>query len=594
MIVKMQKVTLLCVASGQERTLEALRELGVVHLTHVRRPEGGELDEARNRLAHLRRVLEVLPKHHGHHATSGKAAEEVVEAAWKLILQRKDLLEDIEALQREQQRLAPFGNFDPAIIRGLAEKDIQVRLYHAGIKHAFTIPEGVVMKELHRTKNDVYFVAIGRGAFEVNAQELRLPEHSLNVVEKKLAQAQEQLRVAEEQMAACAKDRPVVCALAQSAEDHVRFLEARDGMGTTAPVAYLQGFCPAESVELIRQASKAHGWGLMFSEPAEEEHVPTLLRNPAWVKPIKAVFDFIGVVPGYKEVDISAVFLIFFSLFFAMLVGDAGYGAIFLGLTLWLKKKHPEIPGYVLSLLTITGTATIVWGVLTGTYFGIANLPAPLAALKVRWLTEPPDVAQNNIMGLCFLIGAIQLTIAHVWNIWNNRRSLLALAQVGWLCTTWTMFFAAGFMVLGRPFPSFMLGVLVLGVVLIVLFMTPVKKLKDEWFNHVMLPLNLISNFVDVVSYIRLFAVGTASLAVAQAFNDMAIGDGEMSWLKMFAAALILLVGHTLNIVLAAMGVIVHGVRLNTLEFSSHLGMQWTGTPYRPFAKSAGEEHKGP
>ncbi|HBA83466.1 MAG TPA: hypothetical protein DCZ95_05160 [Verrucomicrobia bacterium] len=580
MIVKMQKLTLLCVASDQDRTLEALRELGAVHLTHVQRPEGAAVDQARNRLLHLRRVLEVLPKKAEQAAPSVRPAEEVVEAIWSLILQRKDLTETLETLQHEQQRMAPFGNFEPDSIRRLSERGIRIRLYHAGIKQPIEAPEGTVLHVLSQTKTDVFFAVIGRGDFKVNAQEIRLPAESLKAVEAKMAETRAGLEAVEKQMAGHAADQEAIAQLAHHAEEAVLFLEARAGMGSTKPVAYLQGFCPDDAVEPIRRAAGQNGWGLVIEEPSESDHVPTLLRNKKWVKPIKAVFDFIGVVPGYHEVDISVVFLLFFSLFFAMLVGDAGYGAIFLGLTLWIRKKHPQAPSYVFALLAITGVATIVWGVLTGTYFGIGNLPAPLKSLQIVWLSD-----QNNLMGLCFLIGAIQLSIAHLWNAWNSRRSWQALAQLGWLCTTWTMYFTAGFMVLGRSLPSFTMGLLAVGVVLIVLFMTPVKKLKDEWFNHVMLPLNLISNFVDVVSYIRLFAVGTATLAVAQAFNSMALGDGQLSWVRMFFAAVILLVGHTLNIVLAAMGVIVHGVRLNTLEFSGHLGMQWTGILYRPFAK---------
>jgi V/A-type H+-transporting ATPase subunit I len=580
MIVRMQKLTLLCLAADQDRTLEALRDLGVVHLTHVKRPEGSDLDQARNRLAHLRRVLEVLPKKSEGAPPSGQPAEEVVEAVWQLILQRKELNEELEALQHEQQRLVPFGDFEPDAIRQLMEKGIYIRLYRAGAKQSLIPPERTVLQVLSRTKTDVSFVVIGCCDFKMDAQEVRLPEKSLRVVEAKIAKAKTELESIENQMAGHAVDHDAITQLAHNAEEAVTFLEARTGMGSTKPVAYLQGFCPEDAVEPIRRAAARNGWGMVVEDPSDTDAVPTLLRNSKWVRPIKAVFDFIGVVPGYREVDISVVFLIFFSLFFSMLVGDAGYGAIFLALTWWARKKHPQAPSYIFALLTITGVGTVIWGVLTGTYFGIAKLPAPLRSLQVDWLSD-----QNNIMGLCFLIGAIQLSIAHLWNAWNGRHSVQALAQLGWLCTTWTMFFAAGFMVLGRPFPSFMMGVLVIGVVLIVLFMTPVKRLKTEWFNHVMLPLNLISNFVDVVSYIRLFAVGTATLAVAQAFNSMAIGEGELSWIRMFFAAVILLLGHTLNIVLAAMGVIVHGVRLNTLEFSGHLGMQWTGILYRPFAK---------
>jgi V/A-type H+-transporting ATPase subunit I len=117
-----------------------------------------------------------------------------------------------------------------------------------------------------------------------------------------------------------------------------------------------------------------------------------------------------------------------------------------------------------------------------------------------------------------------------------------------------------------------------------VLFMTPLRRLRAEWFNHVMLPLNLVSNFVDVVSYVRLFAVGMATFAMASAFNEMAGGMARGAVGHLAAAALLFL-GHTLNILLASMGVLVHGIRLNTLEFSGHLGLEWSGRPYRPLTR---------
>ena len=200
-----------------------------------------------------------------------------------------------------------------------------------------------------------------------------------------------------------------------------------------------------------------------------------------------------------------------------------------------------------------------------------------------------PIIMVTKMMLLCFFIGATHLTIAHAWTALRSLRTPQALAQVGWIMTTWTMYFLARNMVLGEVFPAVMGWVCGLGVLLIVLFMTPPAQLKSEWFNHVMLPLSLVSNFVDVVSYLRLFAVGSASLAVAMSFNDMAL-SGVDSVVKGLFAALILFFGHALNIVLSAMGVLVHGVRLNTLEFSSHIGMQWKGRPYAPFAKHDSEK----
>jgi V/A-type H+-transporting ATPase subunit I len=291
----------------------------------------------------------------------------------------------------------------------------------------------------------------------------------------------------------------------------------------------------------------------------------------------------IGVAPAYHEVDISALFLIFFSIFFAMLIGDAGYGILFVLLTVFGKIKFHKAPQEVFNLLLITSVCTIVWGVLTGSYFGLSDIPAPLKQLRLGWLTGPG--ADKNIMLLCFLLGTVHLTIAHAWNTFRMINTWQALAQIGWIGSTWTMFFAARTLVLGAVFPPVMTWVLAVSIVLIVLFMNPVKKIKSEWFNYIILPLNIVSNFVDVVSYVRLFAVGAASFALANAFNQMAMDVGFGGFLSGLVASLILFFSHLLNILLSAMGVMVHGVRLNTLEFSGHIGVQWAGRKYIPFRK---------
>ncbi|NLB55879.1 MAG: hypothetical protein GX811_08975, partial [Lentisphaerae bacterium] len=238
----------------------------------------------------------------------------------------------------------------------------------------------------------------------------------------------------------------------------------------------------------------------------------------------------------------------------------------------------PKVPGYPFVLMGVLGTATVVWGVITGNYFG-QELGGPLGRLKLDWFTD------DNLMGLCFLIGAIHLTIAHVWNVIRIINTPQALAQVGWILITWFMMFLARYFVLGEALPAIVLGMGGFGLVLILLFMTPVRRLKAEFINHAMLPLDIVSNFVDVVSYVRLFAVGMASLKVAQSFNGMAL---QLGWEKIWTVpfiALILIAGHVLNIILAALGILVHAVRLNTLEFSNHIGLEWAGFKYDPFRK---------
>lgn len=582
MIVPMQSLTLLCLAKDRERALTALRELGVVHLVPARESDGRVLEEARARVAHIRRVLEVLPAKPGQ-PPSGQPGELVVDRAWQLLQQKRELEEALEDLRQERQRIAPYGNFDPESIRALRAKGVFIKLVQITPKQELQVPAGVASHLLGQDLAGRYYALFGRADFTVGGTELRLPEFPLSELDRRITDLEAKLLANGDALWVHAGDHPVVRAEAAVAEEQLHFLEAREGMGAAASVAYLHGYCPRESVDTIRAAAAREGWGLRLADPADDEPVPTLIRNPNWVKPIKVVFDAIGILPGYREIDISASFLLFLSLFFAMLVGDTGYGLMFVGLTWWARRKWPRAPSQPFNLLYIMGGATIVWGLITGVFFGLGQTPAWLKPFKVDWLGQ-----EANVMRLCFLIGATHLTVAHLWNALRSWKSLGALAQLGWIGTTWTMFFTARMMVLGETFPSFMMPVFLVSVVLIILFMTPVKQLKTEWFNHVMLPLNLVSNFVDVVSYLRLFAVGVAGFAVANSFNEMALG-GFTGLGSGLVAAFTLFFGHALNIILAAMGVLVHGVRLNTLEFSSHLGVQWSGTPYRPFARSAAD-----
>lgn len=582
MIVKMKKLTLLCTRSSREKTLAALRDLGTVHLQHVQPPEGADLAAARDLFAHLQRALEVLPKK-ADVKPSGKTPHETVKSVWDLIHRKQALTEQVEMLEMEIRHYEPFGSFSPEAVHELAAGGISVKLYKAPAKVRLEIPAGASMIELNRTRNTVCFALIGRDGTTVEAEEVALPAQSLTDMRKQLATLRTESERTDAEFHSYAGDRAAVAALAEEAMDNVHYLEARAGMGSAEEIVYLRGFFPCEKESAVRRAAEARGWAAIVYDLAAEDNPPTLLRNPEWVRPINAVFQMIGVSPGYHEVDISAVFLIFFSLFFAMLVGDAGYGVLFLVLTLIGKRKFRKAPQDVFNLLLITSVSTVIWGVLTGTYFGLSNIPAPLKQLRLGWLTGPG--ADKNIMLLCFVLGTVHLTIAHVWNTFRMINTWQALAQIGWIGSTWTMFFAARTLVLGVAFPPAMPWVLAVSIVLIVLFMNPVQKIKSEWFNYIILPLNIVSNFVDVVSYVRLFAVGAASFALANAFNQMALDVGFGSFLSGLGAALIIFFSHLLNILLSAMGVMVHGVRLNTLEFSGHIGVQWAGRKYNPFRK---------
>lgn len=589
MIVAMKKLTLLCTRASRELTLDALRELGVVHLQHVTAPEGEGLEQARNHWNYLRRALEVLPKHPPTEP-SGKSAHEVVDELWNLIHRRQAVSEKIELLEMKRKRYEPFGAFCVDDIRSLRAQGVQVQLVIAPLKQLPEAPEGASLVELSRDRTSAFFALISRAPVEIDAELIPLPEDSVAEMTRQLDALRADLDAIDRGFYAYVGDHAAVAAIASEAEEHVEWLEARDGMGVERDVTYLRGFFPAARESELRAAARRQGWALLVEEPTEADPVPTLLKNQKWVKPISAVLDMIGVSPGYHELDISAMFLIFLSIFFAFLIGDAGYGLLFIALTLFAKRKlkgHAQAaPG--LNLLLIMSSCTVIWGALTGSWFGITQtlLPAPLQSLRLNWLTGDGDVVANRIMLICFVLGSVHLIIAHVWNFFRKLKSVACLSELGWLCSTVAMFFAVRMMVLGAAFPPAMLYVLGVGVALIVLGLL----LTKEFFGLVTLVLDVINNFVDIISYVRLYAVGAASFAIANSFNQMAIDalGARGVVLGGLVAALCIFLGHALNMVLGGMAILVHGIRLNTLEFSGHAGVQWAGITFKAFKKSNG------
>jgi V/A-type H+-transporting ATPase subunit I len=268
-----------------------------------------------------------------------------------------------------------------------------------------------------------------------------------------------------------------------------------------------------------------------------------------------------------------------------------------------------------------------VWGSITGSWFGISaeylppflrsliiplfnnsgplaqfppvlqklfNLPreVPAGELKTRW----------NIQFLCFTVAAIQLVWARGKNIRKLLPSLTALAQAGWLAMMVGLYFLVLFMLLGVALPPFAVWFIGGGLAFYFIFAEQnggnfLVNIGKSFSNFLSIFLNAVGSFADIISYIRLFAVGLAGSIIAQSVNSMAIpsegfgGFGAGFVLRLTAALLILVFGHTLNFAMNALSVVVHGVRLNLLEYAgNHLGMEWSGYAYNPFASKQKKE----
>jgi V/A-type H+-transporting ATPase subunit I len=588
MIVPMKKVTLVCLDTDRNTTLRSLREVGVLHLVSLSQAVNQDVEKTEARLAEVLSCAKHIADAAGDNPADtapGRFPSNPCDLVRQVLEDRLTAEERLAEVEEERLACGPLGDFDPDTVRRLGEKGVTVSLFVSRGRKVPPAPDGFMLRVLGRNGAGVFFALIGAGTPEVDAHPVPLPARRLSAIRADELAARAEVGNASRRLAALAGMLPSLREEAESLKSGLSLHKARAGMADAGRLSALQGFCPRDRIAALRKAAGDGGWGLVVEDPLPDDNVPTLIRNPAFIRPIRLMFELIGVTPGYREADISAAFLVFYSVFFAMLVGDAGYGLLFLALTLTLRFAARKAPRDMIRLLLLLSVCTIAWGSLTGSWFGSSRLPALLDTARLPWLAD-----DRNLMGLCFLIGSIHLTVAHLWSAVRTINRPVAIAQLGWIGMTWTMFLMARSLILDYPVPSFTLWMFLGSLAAIVLFMTPPGAIKHSWPDHVMLPLTVIGNFGDVVSYVRLFAVGSAGAAISQAFNEMALGNGIPTVWAGLSAALILFAAHTLNILLCALGVIVHGVRLNTLEFCSHMGIQWSGFKYRPFSReSAGE-----
>ncbi len=584
MIVPMKKIYLVLQRQHSEKALTALRDLAAVHVEHMREPHGHHVVNLREERAKLEKTLETLSAYADQPQNDIPRGEDITQEIIDAIAQQETLQEDMAKHQAMIAQWESWGNFDPEEIEALGELGVHIRFFEIPLKEINALPDDVAVEVIKTRGNVADCAVISRVKKEFSFRETALPPIGLEEMKDQFDKEQKRYAALAERIKACGRYYEHLKRLHAASREELEFEEIKSGAGDAQELVYLKGYIPKDSAEELKKTAALNHWGLLVEDPGEADHVPTLLRNPRWIELIKPLFGMINILPGYKEFDISLLFLIFFSLFFGILIGDAGYGLIFLLFTALaqfklgkkMKDQGPFILMYVLSVMTI------LWGVLTGVYFGQKWLSATPVKALVPWLADT-----DNVQMFCFLLGTIHLSLAHIWRAALRFPSLSFLSQVGWLCLVWVMFFMARMLILSQPLPESIKFLFMTGAALVIFFTTPNwNPLKAMGAGLGEFLLNVINTFTDVVSYIRLFAVGLATVAVADAFNDLALAFGFDNVVAGFITALILVAGHLFNIVLGSMAILVHGLRLNVLEFSGHLGMEWSGHRYNPFKRT--------
>lgn len=588
MIVKMKKVTLLLRAKHRDESLKKLRQLGVLHIQDIKAPLADDIQSLETKIDNLNRALSIIAEE--------TAEQKLVsqEQAEKHIDNILELTREKDAHQRELSELLEmnawyerWGDISAQSVQTLKDAGIHLRLYIADKSGFRKIDEEKLVHVAREDQGTIYFALLGQSADErLDFREEQIPLVEPSDVRLQMGELKNKIADIDSEISTLAQYRESIGEYKQNLQKSLDLNRVKYGMGEDGELVYLQGFCPVDTVADLKEMAEKEGWGYIVEDPEDPNEVPTLTRNPKWLRMIRPLFEFMGTLPGYQEQDVSFVFLAFFSAFFAILVGDGGYGLVFLILTFLMGRKKKEGSREFIHLMYVLSLSTIVWGLISGNWFGskaLAQLPF-LKMFVVPQLDTFSEASTDFVMQLSFVIGLLQLSIGHLLAAFQKINSPRALADVGWVIVLWAVFFVANALVLSKPMPDFTLTLLAIGVGIIVVFANFQKNLIKGMLQTIgNLPLDVISSFSDIVSYIRLFAVGFASFIVASSFNEMAIGAGIDGVVSGIIAAIVLFLGHTLNIALCGMAVLVHGVRLNMLEFSGHVGVQWTGKPYKPF-----------
>ncbi len=602
MIVPMKKVFLLLLNSDKNDALKRLKDIGVIHLEDIN-GSGEKLSNLQTEKDMVARSLAVIPETKKKNKKEVSYGKDETTEIYKRIISLNDdlkiLSDGILNINKEIDRIKIWGDFNPGDIEILKNNGVNLKLFVLKKTELKELSDNITKFKIANVKSVGYYAIISDSFNEMEKfEEIKIPETGLDDLYEQLEIKKVSKDKIIKELETLSDAKASLEKLLADYNDEIEFENIYSGLSVDGSIAYLQGFMPADKSDLIKEEAASNSWAVMLQQPAEEDPVPTLIQNSKFVRIIQPVFDFLGTIPGYREKDISFFFLIFFSIFFAMIIGDGGYGAIFLAISIYtgskIKKKTGVVPDAII-LLAEMSVLTIIWGAITGTWFGsvgISKVPFlnMLIIDKIASFSEEPNA--QYIKHLTFIIGTVHLSIAHIWNfisMLKKKPMIKAFSQLGWLSMVLGLYFLVlNFVLSSEQFPMPIVAVYMIlgGLAAVVIF----TEQEGKFFKGLLkgfaglMPtfLNSISAFSDVISYIRLFAVGLATVAVASSFNSMAAGLGT-GVVGIIGSILILGFGHALNLAMAALSVVVHGVRLNVLEFSGHLGMEWTGEKYTPF-----------
>ncbi len=609
-IVPLDKVTIYGSAEQRETVLDGLQRLGCLHLVDLgKRTEPsppGEMvsGEARQALRYLR-ACPVQRRQ-----TKSRKGYELAEVdARALCIKRRQeqLNDERDHLQKAIADLRPWGDFrlPPESERGGA------RLWFCVLRHRqlAELSETDLTWQVVAKDSQFEYVAVVHPERPegLPAAPVQLEPRPLSELEVRLEEVEEELEDLHWQRVSLTRWCTLLARDLDEADDRTARQAASRWALERGQVVAVQGWSPRTATPEVMRFAQRHGLALTVEEPSPDDAPPTLLENPERVAGAEGAVTFY-ITPQYRTWDPTTIVYYSFSLFFAMIVADAGYGLVFATLLwmFWKRLGQSQSGIRARSFLSAIVVTTVLYGILVGSYFGL-SAPPLLASLQMLDLQD-----QGSMMALSIVIGVAHLVLANLIAAWHSRRSPRCVAPLGW----------AAMMVGGLLFGAAMTGPvplldrmgdglgipreglydalrnvgtlgLVAGGLAVFLFSSERPLLSPrigDWvgraFDGMQGLTGITKAFGDVLSYLRLFALGLASAQLAATFNDIAAGAADLPGPGVLLAVLIVLVGHGINIVLGVMSGVVHGLRLNCIEFFNW-SLKEEGYRFQAFRKKA-------
>ena len=585
MIVRMKKIYLVGLASEKESFLARLQEIGLAHLILPDEPvEPGEVIKELARVTETRKFLSRL---------GAGAVQEEADRNYTDICRRREelgheeagLYNDLSSLIKEVRRVEPFGDFSLDDLALLRKKGLKIRFFKASRKALEAVSlEDCYWVETSGEGGEIALAVLSRKPLEIDLPEDSSPTKRLSDLYSEIKTKEDRLVAVREEYAQLSGQISTLAEAEAVLSDEVEYRRAAANLEAELDntIFVVKCWSPVPKDELVERLGTDFTIYAISAEPGEAERVPVLMDNKPAVEPGEDLVKIYS-YPNYDDFDPSGLVLYFFAIFFGMIVGDAGYGLCLLALTVFIHQKIKS-PGPLAKRLIrqmyILSAAVIIFGVLGASYFSI-GLPPSHALINLRVLDFSTLEGQNFVMLVSVMIGMIHISLSLAIHGYRRRD----LSRLGWIIVIWAAYFLIkSKMGAGQDNPP-AAWIMIGGLVIVFLFSSKDRNILVRIAGGVGGLLGIVQIFSDVLSYLRLFALSIATVYMAQTFNMLA-GDifHGVPWVGWLFAGLVLALGHLVNLALAVMGGVIHGLRLNFLEWY-RWSFEGDGLAYKPFKR---------